>query len=245
MLNYRDLERELPPIHRNSDGQAVSWYVTEVLADYIAKNVRPGMRTLETGAGLSTILFAQAGSQHTSVVYDPSEVDRIKNFCQERKIPTSQLQFLVGMSELVLPQSCPQELDFVLIDGCHGFPTPFIDWYYTQRNLKVGGIMAVDDTQIWTGGTLKRFLSSEPGWERLDQWPYRAAVFRKTAPSADYLDWYYQPFVHGRSITHARVNDYLAKGACYFLRVAERLPKRRQFFFRNRKKNSNSSAGPG
>ena len=42
-------------------------------------------------------------------------------------------------------------LDLVLIDGSHSFPQVFIDWYYTQSALKVGGALLVDDVHIWTG----------------------------------------------------------------------------------------------
>ncbi|MCB0365924.1 MAG: hypothetical protein H6624_09400 [Bdellovibrionaceae bacterium] len=224
MMDFREIQQILPHIHRDSAGHEAAWYVTEVLADYIQKNAKPGMKTLETGAGISTVLFAQAETDHTSVVASQGEVDRILNFCEDKGFPTKGLKFLVGMSELVLPQSCPKDLDFVLIDGGHGFPTPFIDWYYSQRMLKVGGTMAVDDTQIWTGATLSRFLDGEPNWRRIDKWPYRAAVYEKAGEGSEFMDWYNQPYVHRRSLTNPKINHYLSEWSSKFVKFKNDYP---------------------
>ena len=68
----------------------------------------------------------------------------------------------VDYSDRLLHQMSAQVL--VLIDGSHSFPSPFIDWYYTAFRLRVGGFLVVDDTQLWTGHVLKRFLEAEPDW---------------------------------------------------------------------------------
>jgi hypothetical protein len=39
-------------------------------------------------------------------------------------------------------------LDLVLIDGDHAFPASFIDWYYTAEQVKLGGYVIVDDTNL-------------------------------------------------------------------------------------------------
>src|SRR6185503_1666742 len=87
--------------------------------------------------------------------------------------------FELGPSDKLLPTMALGDLDLVLIDGGHGFPVPFIDWYYTAFALKAGGIVIVDDTQIWTGAVLRDFLMADPDWKLLHLWGGRAAAFTK------------------------------------------------------------------
>jgi hypothetical protein len=48
----------------------------------------------------------------------------------------------------VLRNLCSAELDLALIDGRHGFPTPFMDCYFVgTAALKLGGIRIVDGVQ--------------------------------------------------------------------------------------------------
>ena len=105
-----------------------------------------GTKTLETGAGVSTVLFALKGTQHTCIVPDQTQVQGIKEICNQNQISTDKIDFRIDGSENVLPQLRPAGLDLVLIDGCHGFPAPFIDWHYAGSGLKANGILIVDDT---------------------------------------------------------------------------------------------------
>ena len=87
------------------------------------------------------------------------------------------------------------KIDLVLIDGSHAFPIPFIDWYYTYQKLKIGGKMIIDDTQLWTGLVLKRFLTLEPEWKFNKKSPPRSAIFTKTKKCDD-AKWHgQQPYV--------------------------------------------------
>ena len=92
-------------------------------------------------------------------------------------------------------------LDLALIDGSHSFPQAIIDWFYAAAALRVGGLIIVDDIQIWTGRLLRDFMDDEPGWVRVHHWPGRAAVFRKTA-EMHRLTWFAkQPYVMNRSLS--------------------------------------------
>ena len=60
-----------------------------------------------------------------------------------------------------------------MVDGCHGFPFPQLDWYYAAAHLVDGGILVVDDTQLAAPYELRRYLEHDPRWERLhvgSQW---------------------------------------------------------------------------
>jgi Methyltransferase domain len=108
--------------------------------------------------------------------------------------------FHCGRSDEVLPGLDPSPLDFVLIDGGHGFPVPFIDWWYAGQRLRAGGLVVVDDTHLWTGRILARFLQEEPNWELVETLPMRSVVFRRTSDGpAGLQEWNRQPFVSRRS----------------------------------------------
>ena len=147
MISVEELLADPPKLHLRSsrsgagDGPGLTnqWKLSDEELLFISRHVAKSSRTLETGAGCSTILFAMLGSRHTCIVPDQPLVDRILAFCNEKQIPTANLSFIVGISERVLPQLKDQDFDLVLIDGRHGFPQPFLDWYYAAELLKVGG----------------------------------------------------------------------------------------------------------
>jgi predicted O-methyltransferase YrrM len=115
---------------------------------FIAKNLSPGSVTLETGAGLSTALFAANGGRHICICPDKGEAERISTFCRSNGIRMDGVEFITAWSEDILPTVITEPLDLVLIDGGHGFPMPFIDWYYPAKKMKVGGLLVIDDIPL-------------------------------------------------------------------------------------------------
>jgi hypothetical protein len=177
-MKLKDLLDNPPKIHPFK-GQLLVWGLPQSALDFIDAHVTEDSKTLETGAGLSTILFALKGASHVCITPFQEEVDRIKEYCQRSGVPLEKVDFRVGLSTTVLPELGPIELDLALVDGCHGFPTPFIDWYFTANKLKIGGTLIVDDVQIWTGRVLKDFLVSEPEWKLIEPFSDKTAIFTK------------------------------------------------------------------
>ena len=146
---------------------------------FLDQHVIDGSRTLETGSGLSTLLFAYKNALHTCVTPWKLESLRIKRHCSESGIPTERLTFAMGSSDEILPKLLDSgPLDLVLIDGGHGFPMPFVDWLYCAPRLIIGGILVIDDTHLWTGAVLRDFLLLESEW-KLEASFARGAAFRK------------------------------------------------------------------
>ena len=58
-----------------------NWGITPPLARYIVATIKPGMRTLEIGSGISTLAFAIGGAVHTAVAPDPGETAEIMSLC--------------------------------------------------------------------------------------------------------------------------------------------------------------------
>jgi hypothetical protein len=181
-------------------GREVTAGMHEDVLRWLGPNLRPGMRTVETGCGLSTAVFAAAGTHHTCVSPFADEHRRIASWCAEHGISTESVRFVEGRSDVVLPAMDAHELDLVLIDGSHAFPHAFIDFWYLALRLKPRGLLLVDDLQLWTGGTLSDFLREQPEWELVDDFPPRAAVFRLTGQIEILGAWSRQPFVVARSV---------------------------------------------
>ena len=197
-----DLEAILesrPVTHPNEQGEQAPFQLDPALLRLIDRRVDEGSRTLETGAGLSTLLFAAKGCPHTCVVPFHSEIERIRAWCEEAGVSLNGVTFHQRLSEEVLPTLEPEPLDLVLIDGGHGFPTPFIDWHYAGRRLKIGGTLIVDDIHLWTGRVLTDFLTESGRWRTVERVPMRAAAFERLSADDPLEDWVAQPYVARRS----------------------------------------------
>jgi predicted O-methyltransferase YrrM len=192
-MTLQDVLNDAPLLHR--DETATLQLSNEVL-EFIGANVNETAKTLETGAGISTIVFALKGTEHVCITPEQSEVDAITRYCARRGISLAKTHFHVEKSAHVLPRLQLPELDLVLLDGLHGFPAPFIDWQYTHAALKIGGILLIDNAELWTGDTLTRVLLGEPEWKLEKQITAfaRTDVFRKLRASRD-KEWSEQSYV--------------------------------------------------
>lgn len=186
----RSLTEELraspPGLHGEGDEY---WGLAWAALRWLEENVHPGMATLETGAGSSTIVFAAAGADHEAVTPDAAEEDRIRRQCERRGIDSSSVHFRIGASHEVLPTLEQRPLDLVLVDGAHGFPYPILDWWYLAPHLKVGGRMLLDDAYMPPVATLVDALRADPAWQVEGSVGYRTAIVRKVAEGLPPFDW--------------------------------------------------------
>lgn len=198
-MELRQLFADPPRVHTHADGRVRDdLALSKRTLRYLHRVLTQQSQTLETGVGASTVLFAMAGGRHAAITPDELEVARTRDYCRRRGISLRRVEFHLGYSEILLPNLSPMELDLVLIDGSHSFPTPFIDWYYTAPLLRIGGLLMIDDTQLWTCGTLASFLREESGWVRQRRLG-RTVTFRKCGLFERSRNWVDQPFVARRS----------------------------------------------
>ena len=188
-----------PQAHEDGAGNYFEMGLTKEVLRFIGERVDNSSHTLETGCGLSTVLFALSGARHICIAPSECEIQRIRDYCRKNNIPTDQITFYLDISEKVLPSLECELLDLVLIDGRHGFPAPFIDFYYTADKLKVGGLLVIDDTWLWTGDVLKQNLLLEPEWKLEADFKPRTSVFRKLAEGSQSKEWTQQSFVVNNS----------------------------------------------
>jgi predicted O-methyltransferase YrrM len=180
-----DLRSAPPGLHGQSEFWGLAW---EALA-FIERTVRPGMATLETGAGASTIVFAAGGAEHEAVTPSQEEADRILAECQRREIPTENLTFRIGSSAEVLHDWEPRELDLVLVDGAHAFPYPTLDWWYLAPHLRADGLMLLDDAYMPPVAAVVDHVRHSNAWRLEQPVSFRTAVARKLADETIDGEW--------------------------------------------------------
>lgn len=176
-MTFEELLSNPPVVHES--GTTTVHHLSKGAIQFLNEHLFQGASTLETGIGLSTALFALKGSDHVCIAPFEEEVQHLRQYCANHKISLEKTEFVIQPSEIALPQIHHTNLDFVLIDGNHAFPIPFIDYHYASKMLKVGGYLIIDDTHIWTGKVLKDFLHMEQEWEIVANLFDRTAVFKK------------------------------------------------------------------
>lgn len=177
-LLSRQLKADPPQLHANgAECGGLHWAALE----WLEHTVEPGWATLETGAGLSTMVFAARGAEHEAVTPAGAEVERIRAECERRGISLERVRFHVGPSHDVLPTWDPRSLDLVLLDGAHGFPYPILDWWHVVRHVKPGGVVLLDDAYMGAVAALVAYLRSRPAWRIEGAVGYRTVIARKLA----------------------------------------------------------------
>jgi hypothetical protein len=109
------------------------------LLTFIADNVDDTSRTLETGAGCSTLVFALRGSRHIAVTPSQTEISMISRYAVRNEILLGKIRFVQESSEQYLPQCEVDGLDLVLLDGKHAFPWPMLDGPTRRTSFARGG----------------------------------------------------------------------------------------------------------
>lgn len=187
-----------PSFHEWPDGSPANWAARPAVLNYLSSLLSPGMTTLETGAGQTTLVFAISGTSHYIITNQPNEPERIRQYCREKEIK-GDLHFLIGSSDMIFAQGgmIPESLDMVFIDGAHRFPFPALDWHYTEGRLKIGGVMGIDDIDIPSVRLLHDFLNGEDQWEIIKVIG-KTSFFRKTGVPDTSLDHQGQRFNSSR-----------------------------------------------
>lgn len=203
MITVAELKKNPPPLHSVNGELISSWRIDNHTIDILDRSLKPGMRTVETGAGLSTILFALRAASHLCIVPDQGLVDRIQAFCHQHAIPTGQVTFDVRPSQDVVATLESNAYDLALIDGCHNFPIACVDFFYAARALKSGGALLIDDLHIWTCEVIAKFLRESPTWH-VTEFTQRVCVALKEGDEGTLAEWRSQPFVFSRSLANSR-----------------------------------------
>lgn len=173
---------------------------------------------LETGAGNSTITFLfLEPARIISVAPDQQLFERIREFCQLHGISDVAIEAHVDGSQWVLPRLAAENresepiVDFALIDGCHGWPTAFVDLEYANSMLREGGYLMIDDVHLYSEKEMARLISEHPAYTlALDLG--KSLIFRKLTSQRFLGEWNQQPYIVRRTEEYAQFPNPFALG---------------------------------
>lgn len=194
-MNLESVIADPPKVHDWSTSGELSYSgLPDETYKFIYDNFKAGTKTIETGMGVSTSIFTIAGAEHTCVNPDDEEHERMLKYMNEKGIAHNNLNLVRQPSDQVWERYRNESWDCVLVDGGHGFPIPFMDWYFFSLNMKVGGYVIIDDCHLWTGRVLQEFLTSEDAWERVQPFTYKTWIFKKVKDFNFNAEWTQQPY---------------------------------------------------
>jgi predicted O-methyltransferase YrrM len=200
---FQPSESLLPEVEarRLASSESVCYGIEEEVLRFLADSVGEGSKTLETGAGCSTLVFAMRRAQHTAITPSELEIRLIREYAKDNDILLGSVKFIVEPSESYLPKCDLSNLDLVLLDGKHAFPWPMVDWFFTADRLKRGGLMLLDDVQMRSVAVLAEFMAADPGWEFVRSFSGKTLAFRKVIEKALDVAWHMQPWTVGSSFS--------------------------------------------
>lgn len=176
---FEEYLRDIPLLHTWDSGK--TWKAgglgSRQLRYLYSLSFRTGRRTtriVETGAGNSTLAFLCAEpASIVSVCPDAALFGRIRGECARRGIDDTPLRPVAGLSEDCLPtlakraQRKKEYVDIGLLDGGHGWPTVFVDLCYVYAMMRKGGIIILDDVELYSVKEAARFMAGSPSLFRL------------------------------------------------------------------------------
>lgn len=207
---YTEVTRSWSPGESYADQRLVAEWASPGFAHYgigndvlrfLAETVTSRSRTLETGAGSSTLVFALQRAAHVAITPAADEIERIRSYGASIGLSMETVTFIAEPSERYLPSSEVSDLDLVLLDGKHAFPWPMLDWYYCADKLHRGGLLLLDDVQLSSVAVVAEFMTADPGWELVRDFG-KTHAYRKTRDTVLDVSWDMQPWtVRGRRAT--------------------------------------------
>jgi FkbM family methyltransferase len=157
------------------------------------------VRSVETGCGASTIIFAQYAAQHTVYCFDDRSEDR-SSVSYAQNFPGfghKYTRWIYGPTQrTIFSQPLEHAVDIVLIDGPHGYPFPELEYFAFYPWLQQGGILIVDDIHIPTINNLYKFLLQDDSF-RADGVVATTAYFRRAEAAAFNMEgdgWWLQRY---------------------------------------------------
>jgi predicted O-methyltransferase YrrM len=176
----------LEEILRSNDVTSITLEEGELL-QRIIDSIEP-KTSLEVGLayGTSSLFICEAlrrkgATKHT--VIDPYQSTRFDNRGLKnirRAGYEDMISFIEKPSEIALPELLKENhrIDFAFIDGFHTFDHTLLDFFYINRMLNVGGVVAFDDTNWPSISKVCRFVSRFSAYRLLEVLPQKRLARR-------------------------------------------------------------------
>lgn len=155
------------------------WYnltsaISSVEADFLTELMKKNnpKTSLEIGCaeGVSSMVICDnAGPENVHTILDPNQTGHWKSMGLNnlRKLGFNNFNFIEDYSEFVLPDLLKKgkHYDFIFVDGWHTFDQVLLEFFYINRLLTVGGIVAFDDAALPPINRVMRYISNYPNFE--------------------------------------------------------------------------------
>ena len=146
----------------------------EFLYNIILKN--KAKNTLEVGCayGVSSLFICAASSQfenYKHTIIDPFQKEwQNIGILNLQRAGFNSFELIEKLSEIALPQLLEKnkKYDFAFIDGWHTFDHVLLDFFYVNRMMDVGGIIAFHDVDMPSINKLLRYILKYPSYELID-----------------------------------------------------------------------------
>lgn len=183
-MDYQKIEKILtarPRLHQWGDGGLDDIFLRRYVKQLAALREEVGpLQIIETGAGLSTLLFlAREPARLVSIAPDAELQSRIFAAAEQFAVNVRPLEFVCAGSQDALPEiTRNQRFNCALIDGDHSFPMVFVDFFYMNRALGAKSSLTIDDVHLGSGRELFQVVRAQPEFE-IDFLVWKTVVFRK------------------------------------------------------------------
>jgi predicted O-methyltransferase YrrM len=137
----------------------------------LVKDFNP-QKTLEIGCaeGISSLAICESlGSNAHHTILDPFQSTQWKSsgINNLKAEGFKNFTLIEERSELALPQFLKEgkTFDFVFVDGWHTLDHVMVEFFYINRLLPVGGVVAFDDIALTGLNKLMRYISNYPNYK--------------------------------------------------------------------------------
>jgi len=225
MMLFDDYLNQMPMLHYWGDQWSKGGFDEQSIKElysFLKSALPKNSVLLETGAGNSTLmmLFLQP-SKLISIAPDEQLFGRITDYCENGSIPYGALEKHIEGSQWVLPRLAADNrfsepfIDFALIDGCHGWPTCFVDLEYIFSMLKQNAYLCIDDTQLHSIKEMAHFLVESDKFS-LELDLHKSLIFKKLTSDRHLGDWASNQYILRKTKSYKRtINPY---GISFFQR---------------------------
>jgi Methyltransferase domain len=158
------------------------------------------IRTVETGCGASTVVFAQYAAEHTVYCYDDRDYAGGSSVLYAQSFPgfrEEAVRWVFGPTQrTIFAEPLDRPVDVIQIDGPHGYPFPELEYFAFIRWLTHGGVLIVDDIHIPSINNMYQFLLQDDGFRVLSIVQTTAFLERTQLPVVNLEgdDWWLQRY---------------------------------------------------
>jgi hypothetical protein len=145
----------------------------------------PVLRSVETGAGLTTLLFSHLSANHTYFAINAG--DSLRAVASSPLLKADTVTLVEGPTQRTLPEyRFTEKLQVVLLDGPHAYPFPDLEYYYLYPHVAEGGLLIVDDIKVPSIHRMFDILRADAMYRLVEVVGGNTAFFRRS--SAPLLD---------------------------------------------------------